>query len=163
MNSRQLVATVATLAISTSAFAYRAPSGTNYRSQPRAVDSRGITRNDASYGTSDRDLKQAIKAKRREAKQLRKAGDPRAAQAEQELRSLQDQRHQLHGRSRDNRPYDSRDDRRSVNRDRDEDREGDRVHGKHHQGQHDEKDSKNHDQQNHDDDDQQDDHDDQDR
>ena len=129
MNSRHLIMAVTTLAISTSAFAYRAPSGTAYRSQPGVLDNRGIARNDRD---SDRSLKQAIKAKRREAKQLRKAGDPRAAQSEQDLRRLQDQWQQTHGRSRGNRRFDDRgngqlNDRPAI---REDDREGDRVHGK---------------------------------
>ena len=129
MNSRNLIMAVATLAISTSAFAYRAPSGTAYRSQPGMLDNRGIARNDRN---SDRSLKQAIKAQRNEAKQLRKAGDPRAAQSEQDLRRLQDQWRQTHGRSRDNRQFDDRGNRQFNDRSavRDDDRDGDRVHGK---------------------------------
>ena len=136
MNSRHLITAVVTLAISTSAFAYRAPSGSAYRSQPRVLDNRGIARNDRD---SDRSLKQAIKAKRKEAKQLRKAGDPRAAQSEQDLRRLQDQWRQTHGRSRGNRQFDDRGNRQFNDRPdvRDDDREGDRVHGKQEREHHD--------------------------
>lgn len=129
MNSRHLITAVVTLAISTSAFAYRAPSSTAYRSQPRVLDNRGMARNDRD---SDRSLRQAIKYKRKEARQLRKAGDPRAVQSEQDLRRLQDQWRQTHGGSRDNRQFDDRGNRQFNDRSgvRDDDRDGDRVHGK---------------------------------
>ncbi len=125
MSSRQLITAIATFAISASAFAYRAPSGTAYRSQPRVLDSRQVNRSDRH---SDRSLKAAIKAKRKEVKQLRKAGDPRAAQAEQELRFLRDQRKQNHGQARNNHQFDDRGNRQFG----DGDRDGDRVHGKQH-------------------------------
>lgn len=127
MTYRTLITAVTAFAISSSAFAYRAPSGTNYRAQPRVVDNRGVVPNDNRYGTSDRDLKQAIKAKRKQVKQLRKAGDPRAAQAEQDLRVLQDRQRQAHARKHDNR---NAEDRYLGQDHRRDDREGDRVHGK---------------------------------
>lgn len=149
MNSRTLITAVTAFAVSSSAFAYRAPSGTHYRAQARVVDNRGVVGNNTGYGTSDRDLKQAIKAKRKQARQFRKAGDPRAAQAEQELRVLQDRQRQWHASNHNKKNNRNADDRNLTQQNgRDGDREGDRVHGKQkksekdHEKQNDEHDNK---------------------
>lgn len=126
MNSKTLITTVTAFAIASSAFAYRAPSGTNYRSQPRLNDRRGSLRND-TRNRSDHDLKHAIKEKRKQVHQLRKAGDPRAAQAQQELRWLQDERRQSQVEKEHSRDSSDRVGRQD---DREDDRHGDRVHGK---------------------------------
>src|SRR5262245_44487214 len=84
---KQFAVAALALAVSTSAFALRTTS-TNEWPAGRAVA--------GNRGQQNRELRHAINAKRREVRALRRAGDPRAAFAEQQLRNLEWQWQQMH-------------------------------------------------------------------